>query len=297
MQHSKAFKYIVLPFVALLLHTVIFAQVDSNITSVQADMVNMFNQKPKKYKIVSIKTTGNHYFDENLLISISGLNVGEEVTIPGGDNFARAINKLWAQSYFSDVSVYITELHGDDISVELAVTERPRLGKFEFDNISKSDKDDLKAKVGLIAGHIVTENSKRTAIEAIKRFYAEKSYYNVHVAVVESKDSTLGNALLLTFNIDKGKKVKVENITFSGNTIDEAKLKKQLKGTKENSRFTLYPPIDTGIFASSKHYTFDDYMQERGYLTVSKTAKLLNPQKIKIRFLNIIILLVIEMHL
>ena len=124
MQHSKAFKYLVLPFVALLLHTVVFAQVDSNnVTAVQADMVNMFTQKPKKYKIVSLKTSGNHYFDETLLLSISSLNIGDEVTIPGGDNFARAINKLWAQSYFSNVEIYITKLDGTDISIEIAVTE------------------------------------------------------------------------------------------------------------------------------------------------------------------------------
>ena len=279
MQHSKAFKYLVLPFVALLIHTVVFAQQpdSNNVTSVQADMVNIFTQKPKKYKIVSLKTTGNHYFDENLLISISSLNVGDEVTIPGGDNFARAINKLWAQSYFSNVEIYITKLEGTDISIEIAVTERPRLGRFEFENISKSDKDDLKAKVGLIAGHIVTENSIRTAKEAIRKFYAEKSYYNVNVVARPEKDSTLGNAVLLVFDIDKGNKVRVENITFSGNTIEETTLKKQLKDTKEKSRFTLYPPVDTGIFASSKKYTFDDYLKERGYLTATLSLKVLNP--------------------
>ena len=279
MQHSKAFKYFVLPFFALLLHTVVFAQVDSSttITSVQADMVNMFNQKPKKYKIVSIKTSGNHYFDETLLISISTLNIGDEVTIPGGDNFARAINKLWAQSYFSNVEVYITKLEGTNISVEIAVTERPRLGKFDFENVSKGEKDDLKPKVGLIPGHIVTENSIRSAKEAIKKYFAEKSYYNVSVDARNEKDSSLGNAVLLVFNINKGHKVRVENITFSGNTIEESLLKKHLKETKEKSRFTLYPPVDTGLFASTKKYTFDDYLKERGYLTVSRTAKVINP--------------------
>ncbi len=279
MQHSKAFKYIVLPFLALLFHAVGNAQVDSvpAVTSIQADMVNMFTGKPKKYKIASIKTSGNHYFDENLLISISTLNVGDEVTIPGGDNFARAINKLWGQNYFSNVEVYITNLEGNNISVEIAVTERPRLGRFDFENISKGDKDDLKLKVGLVTGHIVTENSIRSAKEAILKFYAEKSFYNVKVYPRQEKDSSLGNAVLLIFNVDKGNKVRVENITFSGNTLEESRLKKQFKETREKSRFTLYPPADTGLYISSKKYTFDQYLKERGYLTVSKTGKVLNP--------------------
>ena len=67
------------------------------VTSINADLLNIFNQNiPKKYKIAAIAITGNNYFDQNLLISIAGLNVGDEVSLPGGDNFSKAINKLWS---------------------------------------------------------------------------------------------------------------------------------------------------------------------------------------------------------
>src|SRR6478752_6274943 len=84
------------------------------VTSVNADLMNIFNQKgQKRYKIAGITITGNKYFDQALLISISGLTVGDEVIIPGGDNFDKAIQKLWSQNYFSDVEIYITKLAGD----------------------------------------------------------------------------------------------------------------------------------------------------------------------------------------
>jgi len=81
----------------------------------------------------------------------------------------------------------------------------------------------------------------------------------------------------LDFIIDKGPKVKISNINFGNNSIDEAKLKKQLKGSKEKSRLTLYPSYDSGKIVIPAHYTFDQYMKERGFLTLSKTKKVLDP--------------------
>ncbi|MGZ3094502.1 hypothetical protein, partial [Pseudomonas aeruginosa] len=70
---------------------------DTTITSVDADLINLFNQKtPKKYKVAAVKVTGNRFFDENLLFSIANINVGDEINIPGGDQFSKAITKLWA---------------------------------------------------------------------------------------------------------------------------------------------------------------------------------------------------------
>ncbi len=69
-------------------------------------------KKPHKYKVANVTVTGNQYFDAALLISIANINVGDEITIPGGDNFAKAINNLWKQNYFSNVEIYITKLEG-----------------------------------------------------------------------------------------------------------------------------------------------------------------------------------------
>jgi len=256
-----------------------FAQ-DTTVTSVDVDLINLFNQKtPKKYKIAGIKVTGNRFFDENLLVSISSLNIGDEVMIPGGDAFAKAINKLWGQNYFSDVQIYIIKLEGKSIYIEINVTERPRLSKFEFvgDGIKKGEKEDLMGKTGLVANRIVTENMKRSAEEAIKKYYAEKSYLNVKVDIVAKADTVYGNSVMLIFYISRGNKVRINNIAFVGNTVDASKLKKQLKDTKEMSRLTLKRPDDKGRYSSDHIYTFNDYLLEKGYLTFTKTKKVLDP--------------------
>ncbi|WP_231940348.1 BamA/OMP85 family outer membrane protein [Filimonas lacunae] len=248
------------------------------ITSIDADLMNLLNQKtPKKYKVASIKVTGNKFFDESLLLSIAGINIGDEISIPGGDNFSKAITKLWAQNYFSDVEIYITKLSGKEIELEIAVTERPRLSKFYFKGAKKSEQDDLKSKTGLIIGRVITENMKISAIEAIKKYYYEKAYRNITVKINEVKDPSADNYQLLYFMINKANKVKINDINFVGNQIDELKLKKQLKGTKEMSRFTLNPPVDTSGWYDPKKYTFEEYVKEWGFLVPSKTKKVLDP--------------------
>jgi outer membrane protein insertion porin family len=121
------------------------------ITSLSPDLLNIFNQPvPKKYRIADIKVTGNNYFDQNLLLSIASLSVGDEVSLPGGDNFSESYYQALVTKYFSDVAIYITSLKDDAITVEVNVTERPRLSKFEFKGIKKSEVDDLSPKTGLV---------------------------------------------------------------------------------------------------------------------------------------------------
>ena len=251
---------------------------DTTITNIEADLINIFNQKTsKKYTVSAVKVIGNKFFDENLLISIANINVGDEIAIPGGDNFSKAITKLWGQNYFSNVEIFITKLTGKNIEIEIAVTERPRLSKFYFKGIRKGEGEDLSGKTGLIPNRVITENMKISAVEAIKKYYAEKGYRDSRIKIVERKDSTFNNTLALDFVIDKGPKIKINNINFGGNTVDVSKLKKQLKGTKEQSRLTLSPDVNKGQIVEVKNYTFNQYLKEKGFLVFSKTKKVLDP--------------------
>ena len=201
---QKVYKFLVLVFVSSLVSSLVYSQEktsDTTITSIEADLVNILNQKiPKKYKIAAITVVGNKYFDENLLLSIASINVGDEITIPGGDNISKSINKLWQQNYFSNVQVYFTKIEGKNISLEIDVTERPRLGKFYFKGIRKGESDDLLGKAGLVSGRVVTENMKRSTVEAINKYYAEKGFQNITVKIDEKKDSSINNSVTVTFN-------------------------------------------------------------------------------------------------
>src|SRR5690242_12507650 len=91
---------------------------------VDQQLLDLLNSKvPKEYVISEINVTGTKSFDANLIISISGLAVGDKVQIPGTDLFSKAISKLWRQNLISNVTIYLTKVIGQNLSIEIAVTE------------------------------------------------------------------------------------------------------------------------------------------------------------------------------
>ena len=249
-------------------------------TSVNVELENIFNSKtPKEYTIAAIKVTGTQSFDANLIVSISGLAVGDKVMIPGTDAFSKAINNLWKQNLISNVEIYFTSLIGKNLYVEINITERPRVSNFKFVGVKKSEADDLIKKTGLVKGRVVTENMKRSAEDNIRKFFVEKGYRNIDVQVVEKKDTAITNSVLLTFIVDKKNRVRVNEINFAGNDkVSDTKLKKQMKGTKEMSRLTLHPSKDINPYSDKNNsLSFKEYLKENGYLFPSKTKELVDP--------------------
>jgi outer membrane protein insertion porin family len=96
-------------------------------TSVDPNLVALENAKiAKEYIIAGIKLTGAHYLDTAIVLSIASIQVGDKVLVPGGDLFSKAIQNIWRQKLFCDIQTYITKRKGDNIWLEIAVTERPR---------------------------------------------------------------------------------------------------------------------------------------------------------------------------
>ncbi len=248
--------------------------------SIDPELVALASGKnpPREYTIAGIKISGTKYLDESLLTSISGLTVGDKVTIPGGDNFSKAINNLWRQHLFADVTIYFTKLVGTSVYIEINVTERPRLSNFYFKGVKKGDADDLTTKSGLIKGRVVTEDMKRVAIQAIKKFYAEKGYQAAAVNVTEVHDPAVQNSEILTFNIDKGPKVKIADVNFFGNqAVSTSALKKQMKDTKEVSRLTLFPEPNQTPYGPHDSITLRQYLNNWGFLSITGTRDFLDP--------------------
>ena len=111
-----------------------YAQVDtSKVTSVDPSLLEIQNARvPKEYTIRAVKVSGLTTLDTAIVLSISGMNVGDKIMIPGSDVFSKAITNLWRQRFFSNVQIFITATQGDFIDLELVVQERPKLGNFSF---------------------------------------------------------------------------------------------------------------------------------------------------------------------
>lgn len=248
-------------------------------TSVDPDLLTMQEQRqPKEYTVDSIAITGLNFLDKDIVLSISGLQKGDKLNIPGTDAFAKAINNLWRQKFFSDVQVYITNLTADRISLEIHVQEMPKLGSYKFTGVKKSEAEELEKKAGLSKSTVITENTRRNAVDVIRKFYTDKGFKNVQVRVEEQKDPALANSNVLIFHIDKGRKVHINQLSFFGNeAVANLKLKKQMKGTKEMSKITLHPDNIQSPYGVNERMPFSEYTKDMGFLSPTRTRAFLDP--------------------
>lgn len=248
-------------------------------TSVDPRLLDWPNARiPKEYSIGNVSITGIKHLDTVLVLSVSNLQPGDKFMHPGEDIFARAIANLWRQRLFSNVQIYITKIEGDVVDIEINVAERPMLGNFKFTGIKKSEQEDLQGKLGLAKQTIITENMRRNVVETVTKFFTEKGFQNTKVWIEETPDPAFVNSNALLIHVDKGEKVRIDEVNFFGNgNVDEMKLKKQMKGTKEMSKATLDPSDTPSPYGEKTLLSFSEYLKDLGFLSPSKTKRLLDP--------------------
>ncbi len=199
---------------------------------------------PKEYEIGGITISGVKFLDENVLIELSGLQIGQKIMIPG-DKISDAIKKLWKQKLFSDVKITLVKTINDKAFLDIYLQERPRLSKFTFTGVKKSNIDDLREKLKLVKGNQVTQNTINNAIITIKNFYKEKGFYYTDVNITQQNDTLLTNSVILNIHVNKHNKIKIHDIIFIGNK--EIPRKKLLRAMKDTKRKRWY-----GFFKASK---------------------------------------------
>jgi outer membrane protein insertion porin family len=230
-----------------------------------------------EYTIGGISVSGSKYLDEELLLSISGLTAGDKLKMPNDPKIGKAIQSLWKQNLFSNIEINAERIQGDKVFLDIHITERPRLSKYNFKGIKESDAKELKEKIGLVKSKVVTEATRQNAIEKIRKFYVEKGYSNVQTIITEREDTAFLNMVILTFNIHKGQKVKINQINIFGNeNASVLKLKKTMKGSKEMARISLYSADRESLYGENTH-DLRGYLHNKGFLSLSKTAQLIEP--------------------
>ncbi|RZM15705.1 MAG: outer membrane protein assembly factor, partial [Pedobacter sp.] len=233
---------------------------------------------PREYVIGGVSIEGIRFLDTSIVLSISGLQTNDKFTHPGTDIFSKAISNLWRQKLFSDVEIYVTKIVDDKVWIEINVTERPRLAGWKWHGIKKADQDELQGKIQLLKQTIITENMRRNIREVTKKFFADKGYSDVGVRIDERPDAVFKNSNYIDIYVDKGKKVKIDGVSFVGNeNVDGLKLKKQMKDTKEKMRISLFPARHDNIYGATEQYRLKDWANEYGFLSFTKTRRLLDP--------------------
>ncbi len=216
-----------------------FAQVDS------AQIMDY--AKPKEYIIGGIEVSGAEFTDKNVVRLLSGLIVGDKLQVPG-DKTTDAIRALWKQGLFEDVKIFQEKIIGNEIFIRIDVTERPRLSKFSFKGrVKKNEADDIRNKIRLIREKVVTDYTIGFIKNTVKDYYVSKGFYNAVVEITQEKDRLAKTPhIILTINVDKGKKVRIKNFIIHGNTVvAKWKLMRKIKDSKP---FRAYNPFNSGKY-------------------------------------------------
>ncbi len=196
----------------------------------------------KQYEIGNIKVEGTEFTDENSVIAVSGFRVGDKIRVPGGE-IQRAIKSLWDLQLYEDVQILMEQNVGDVVILLIKVVEKARLTRYDFFDIKKGQVDDLKGRVRpfLLKGGIVTDAAKQNVKNTIEQYYVEKGFLDAEAEVKELKDENLENGIKLELRVDKGKKIKIQDIVFVGNENTKSKkLRKVMKETKRKRK--LFTP-------------------------------------------------------
>lgn len=253
-------KYILLTFLCMMTTSIAFSQETKNV-------IDIDYYSPKEYEVGGIEISGADNLDENSVILLAGISVGQKIVVPS-DKFSSAIDKLWKQGIFDEIHIYITKVEGRTIFLEYNLKTKPRLSYFQFKGISRSEADKIKEKLHIAIGDVVTENMKSNCRNIINDYFVEKGYYLTKTDILEEKDTlSKRKEVHLVFNVDKGKKIKIGKINVEGNSfLSDSKVKKQMKDTKEYRWWRVWKSsrYQESDFKKDKDLVIDKYNNE-GY--------------------------------
>jgi outer membrane protein insertion porin family len=232
--------------------------------SIPADSLSYLS--PKDFIIGGVTVTGTKYLDKDVLIQISKLNKGDRINLPGEQN-AAVIKRMYDQNLFDDVKLNITKINMDTIYLEIAVVERPRLSRLHITGIRKGEIEDIQKKLSDKNSKIVNENLLSTTTAIIKKHFNEKGFLNTTVIIKQRVDPGDANSVILDVAVDKKQKVKINSVTFEGNTaFTTKKLRKYLSKTRQRRWYNLF---GSKKFLRDKYdedkQTLVEKMQDKGY--------------------------------
>ena len=238
------------------------AQIDSTAQVRNAPMLDY--EHPKQYIINKVKVSGIKYLDPEVVASMSALTKGDTIMIPS-DYLSSTLKTMWNQRIYSDVQI-LTEPVGDSVNIEIVLRERPRVYDWKIEGVRKGQMSELLETLKLKKGSELSDFVLNSSKDAIRKYFAEKGFYNADVSVRLENDTTLENVVNVFFVVDRKNRVKIGKIDFEGNTaLSDRQLRRSFKKTHQKSI-----NIFKGAKYKEKDYEEDkenliDFYNSRGY--------------------------------
>ena len=210
--------------IAVLLSTVIGTQAQDIIVNPDISYAGT----PRSVEIGGLSVKGVEGYEDYVLIGLSGLTVGQQISLPGTE-ITDAVKRYWKHGLFSKVSITADSIVGQKVYLCINLATRPRISRINYFGLKKSEREDMEAKLGIMKGSQVTPNMLDRAKILAKKYFDDKGYKNAEIDIVQRDDVTSKNEVILDVTVDKKSKMKVRQIIFQGNDqLTDSKIKGNL---------------------------------------------------------------------
>lgn len=160
---------------------------------------------PRECVIAGIAVSGVEGYEDYMLAGISGLTVGQEVSLPGQE-ITDAVKRYWRHGLFSKVTVAADSIVGDKLYLHFYLATRPRVSVINYTGVKKSEKSDLEAKLGLLKGSQITPNMIDRAKTLAAKYFKDKGFNNAEINISQIDDLSNKNHVILNVDVDKKEK-------------------------------------------------------------------------------------------
>lgn len=171
---------------------------------------------PRTCKIGGIAVSGVSGYEDYMLTGISGLVIGQEVSVPGQE-ITDAVKRYWRHGLFSKVQIAADSIVGDKVYLHFYLAVRPRVSTINYIGLKKTEKEDMEAKLGLLKGSQITPNMIDRAKILAKNYFDDKGFKNADISIIQRDDVANKDHVILDVIIDKKEKMKVRSIIIEGN--------------------------------------------------------------------------------
>ena len=208
---------------------------------------------PRSCIIGGINISGVQGYEDYMLSGISGLQVGQEITVPGAD-ITNAVKRYWRHGLFSDVQISADSIVGRKIYLHIALKTRPRVSVINYEGLKKSEREDMENKLGLLKGSQITPNMIDRAKILAKKYFDDKGFKNAEITIRQRDDVANKGNVILDVIVDKKEKMKVRNIFIEGNkALSLSKIKGGL--FKKGAFSKTHEAGKLGSFLKAKKFT------------------------------------------
>jgi len=223
-------------------------------------------RKGETYTIDTITVVGLKNFSDKTVVTYSGLRQGQSIQLPG-EEISSVLKKLWNLELFSNVDLFITEINSGAVKLEINVEELPTLLNYKINGVKKGKAETYEEETELSEGKRLSESFLTNTKNYITNELKKDGFLNSRVNLITVPDSIGSNRVNLDINIEKGERIKIKNITFTGNEIySDAKLRSKLKNTKKKNplRFWKKSKLIESDYIEDKENIVSFY-KEKGY--------------------------------